>query len=86
MELLRNLGNVAGALPFTVQYDADGRVRRRRLGETTARELLRLGGRRRLSPQFIDRRNKFSSSRSQPSAKRVKFGLRRGRPTPSHSS
>jgi len=39
MELLRNLGNVAGALPFTVQYDADGRVRRRRLGETTAREL-----------------------------------------------
>jgi thiol-disulfide isomerase/thioredoxin len=39
MELLRNLGNVAGALPFTVHYDADGRVRRRRLGETTAREL-----------------------------------------------
>jgi thiol-disulfide isomerase/thioredoxin len=39
MELMRGLGNSAGALPFTVQYDAGGQVRRRRLGETTAREL-----------------------------------------------
>jgi thiol-disulfide isomerase/thioredoxin len=39
MELMRSLGNVAGALPFTVQYDGEGKVRRRHLGETTAREL-----------------------------------------------
>jgi thiol-disulfide isomerase/thioredoxin len=39
MELMRNLGNIAGALPFTVHYDAAGKVRHRRLGETSAREL-----------------------------------------------
>jgi thiol-disulfide isomerase/thioredoxin len=39
MELLRALGNPSGALPFTVVFAADGRVVRRKLGETTAREL-----------------------------------------------
>jgi thiol-disulfide isomerase/thioredoxin len=39
MQLLRDLGNAAGALPFTVLYDPGGEVRRRKLGETNAREL-----------------------------------------------
>ena len=39
MQLLRQLGNGNGALPYTVVYGGDGRVRRRKLGETTEREL-----------------------------------------------
>jgi thiol-disulfide isomerase/thioredoxin len=39
MELLRRLGNRQAALPFTVVFDAEGRPRRRKLGETDAREL-----------------------------------------------
>jgi thiol-disulfide isomerase/thioredoxin len=41
MAVLRQLGNPSGALPFTVQFDAEGRVRRRKLGETHAAELER---------------------------------------------
>lgn len=39
MELLRALGNPSGALPYTVMFGADGRVQRRKLGETNADEL-----------------------------------------------
>jgi thiol-disulfide isomerase/thioredoxin len=38
-ELSRTLGNTAGALPFTVVFDAGGRVVQRRLGETSFDEL-----------------------------------------------
>jgi thiol-disulfide isomerase/thioredoxin len=39
MELLRSLGNVRGALPFSVAIDASGQIRHRRLGESTYEEL-----------------------------------------------
>ena len=38
-ELVRQLGNEAGGLPFTVAFDAAGRVVRRKLGETHYEEL-----------------------------------------------
>jgi thiol-disulfide isomerase/thioredoxin len=38
-ELVRQLGNVQGGLPFTVLIDAKGRVRQRKLGETHYDEL-----------------------------------------------
>jgi thiol-disulfide isomerase/thioredoxin len=38
-QLSRDLGNTAGALPFTVLFAADGRVAQRKLGETTYAEL-----------------------------------------------
>lgn len=40
-ELSRSLGNSAGALPFTVLLGPDGRVRERRLGQTSFDELSR---------------------------------------------
>ena len=39
VDLMRELGNAAGALPFTVLLDASGRVRRRKLGAYSAAEL-----------------------------------------------
>jgi len=39
MELMRDLGNAQGGLPFSVVFDAAGRVRQRRLGETKYEEL-----------------------------------------------
>ncbi len=39
-QLSRELGNTAGALPFTVLFGADGRVARRKLGETSYAELV----------------------------------------------
>jgi thiol-disulfide isomerase/thioredoxin len=39
MELLRSLGNVQGALPFSVAIDASGQIRQRRLGESKYEEL-----------------------------------------------
>ena len=39
-ELMRQLGNEAGALPFTVMIDPRGQVAWRKLGETTMEELL----------------------------------------------
>jgi thiol-disulfide isomerase/thioredoxin len=38
-ELVRTLGNTGGGLPFTVLVDAAGRVRQRKLGETSYDEL-----------------------------------------------
>ena len=38
-DLSRRLGNVQGALPFTVLFGRDGRIVQRKLGETTAAEL-----------------------------------------------
>jgi thiol-disulfide isomerase/thioredoxin len=38
-ELSRILGNTAGALPFTVVFDAKGSIVRRKLGETSFEEL-----------------------------------------------
>jgi thiol-disulfide isomerase/thioredoxin len=38
-ELVRQLGNEAGGLPFTVAFDAAGRIVRRKLGETHYEEL-----------------------------------------------
>jgi thiol-disulfide isomerase/thioredoxin len=38
-ELARGLGNAAGALPFTVLFDAQGRVLERKLGETKLSDL-----------------------------------------------
>lgn len=40
MELLRSLGNLQGALPFSVAIDASGWIRHRRLGESTYEELV----------------------------------------------
>jgi thiol-disulfide isomerase/thioredoxin len=39
IDLMRRLGNRAGALPFTVTVDHAGRVRRRKLGAYSAAEL-----------------------------------------------
>ena len=39
IDLMRQLGNSSGALPFTVLLDASGRLRGRRLGPYTADEL-----------------------------------------------
>jgi thiol-disulfide isomerase/thioredoxin len=39
IDLMRRLGNRAGALPFTVTVDRAGRVRRRKLGAYSAAEL-----------------------------------------------
>jgi thiol-disulfide isomerase/thioredoxin len=39
IDLMRQLGNSSGALPFTVLLDANGRLRGRRLGPYTAAEL-----------------------------------------------
>ena len=38
-ELTRGLGNLAGALPFTVVLGADGQVRQRRMGRVTEADL-----------------------------------------------
>jgi thiol-disulfide isomerase/thioredoxin len=38
-DLSRRLGNDRGALPFSVAFDADGRIVRRKLGETRFEEL-----------------------------------------------
>lgn len=38
-ELAQNLGNTAGALPFSVMIDAAGRVRQRKMGATSFEEL-----------------------------------------------
>jgi thiol-disulfide isomerase/thioredoxin len=40
-ELSRRLGNSAGALPFTVVFGPDGRIRHRKAGETSFEELSR---------------------------------------------
>ena len=39
-ELMRQLGNDAGALPFTIMIDPRGQIAWRKLGETTMEELL----------------------------------------------
>lgn len=39
VDLMRELGNNAGALPFTVLVDASGRLRRRKLGAYSAADL-----------------------------------------------
>jgi thiol-disulfide isomerase/thioredoxin len=38
-ELTRSLGNMAGGLPFSVVFDADGRVRQRRMGRLSEADL-----------------------------------------------
>ena len=38
-DLSRSLGNSSGALPFTVVFDAQGRVKHRKLGATNQDEL-----------------------------------------------
>jgi len=38
-DLSRRLGNPQGALPFTAVFGADGRLRHRKLGETSFDEL-----------------------------------------------
>lgn len=38
-EMSRSLGNVSGALPFSVVFGADGRVRHRKLGKLSGDEL-----------------------------------------------
>ena len=38
-ELTRTLGNLAGGLPFSVVFDADGRVRQRRMGRVSEADL-----------------------------------------------
>jgi thiol-disulfide isomerase/thioredoxin len=43
-ELGRQLGNERGALPFTVVFDAQGRLRHRKLGETDYAELAAWAG------------------------------------------
>lgn len=40
LELMRDLGNQQGGLPFSVVFGRDGRVRERKLGETKYDELL----------------------------------------------
>lgn len=40
-DLMRELGNIQGGLPFSVLIDADGRLAWRKLGETTLEELRR---------------------------------------------
>lgn len=45
-ELLRTLGNGAGALPYTVTFDASGAARHRKLGEVTPAELTAWGSAR----------------------------------------
>jgi hypothetical protein len=40
-ELMRQLGNQAGVLPFTALIDAQGFIRHRKPGETTQEELSR---------------------------------------------
>ena len=40
-DLSRQLGNTSGALPFTVAFDAQGRIRHRKLGATNREELNR---------------------------------------------
>lgn len=39
LEWVRRLGNPSGGLPFTLQFSADGRLARRKLGPTTFDEL-----------------------------------------------
>ncbi|WP_144730594.1 TlpA family protein disulfide reductase [Extensimonas perlucida] len=39
MELARALGNLGGGLPFTVVFDAGGKVRNRKMGQASAAEL-----------------------------------------------
>jgi thiol-disulfide isomerase/thioredoxin len=39
LEWVRRLGNPSGGLPFTIQFDAEGRITRRKLGPTTFDEL-----------------------------------------------
>jgi len=39
-DLVNQLGNLQGALPFSVMFDAEGRITRRKMGETTYAELL----------------------------------------------
>ncbi|MFO4987281.1 hypothetical protein RCK87_26415, partial [Salmonella enterica subsp. enterica serovar 1,4,[5],12:i:-] len=39
-DLSRSLGNQAGALPFTVLFDAQGKIIQRKLGETHYDELV----------------------------------------------
>lgn len=41
LELMRELGNVQGGLPFSVAFDVGGRVRERKLGETSFDDLQR---------------------------------------------
>ncbi len=43
-ELTRTLGNPSGGLPFSVAFDADGRIIWRKLGPTNLAELRQLGG------------------------------------------
>jgi thiol-disulfide isomerase/thioredoxin len=38
-ELSRSLGNMAGGLPFSVVFDADGRIRQRRMGRVSEADL-----------------------------------------------
>ena len=45
MELVRDLGNAQGGLPFTVMVGASGNAVWRKLGETTFDELQRLAAR-----------------------------------------
>lgn len=44
-ELTRSLGNLAGGLPFSVVFDADGRVRQRRMGKVSEADLQAWSGR-----------------------------------------
>ena len=43
-ELSRTLGNNVGALPFSVLFDADGRIHQRKIGQLDAAELARWKG------------------------------------------
>lgn len=43
IELSKNLGNLTGGLPFSVVYDADGKVAQRKIGKLSAADLKRWG-------------------------------------------
>ncbi len=43
-ELGRNLGNLAGGLPFTVVFGADGAVVQRKMGKVSAQDLATWSG------------------------------------------
>jgi len=38
-ELIRSLGNLSGGLPFSIVFDADGRIRQRRMGRVSEADL-----------------------------------------------
>lgn len=42
-ELMRELGNTTGGLPFSLVFDAEGRIRERKLGELKPEDLTAWG-------------------------------------------